>query len=57
MGLCDVVARLVVHKDEEGNEKRGFVLQPSNNVYAKNRLSDAKGAKVEELFSLTVGEG
>lgn len=57
MGLCDVVSRLVVHKDEEGNEKRGFVLQPSNNVYAKNRLSDAKGAKVEELFSLTVGEG
>lgn len=56
MGLCDVVARLIVQKDEEGNEKRGFVLQPSNNIYAKNRLSDAKGAKIEELFEQTVGD-
>lgn len=56
MGLCDVVARLVVTKDDEGNEKRGFYFQPSNNLYAKNRLSDEKGSKVEELFLKTVGE-
>lgn len=55
LGLVDVAARLVVHKDEEDNERRGFILQPSNNVYAKNRLSDARGAKVEELFLRTVG--
>lgn len=57
MGLCDVVARLVVHKDDEDNERRGFILQPSNNVYAKNRLSDARGARVDELFLKTVGAG
>ena len=56
MGLCDVVSRLVVHTDDEGNEKRGFILQPTQSVYAKNRLSDDKGCKVEELFEKTVGE-
>ena len=55
MGLCDVVARLVVSKDEEENEKRGFILQPTQSVYAKNRLSEAKGCKVEELFAKTLG--
>lgn len=48
MGLCDVVARLVVYqKDEE--EKRGFILQPSNGTIAKNRLDDRSGCPVEEL--------
>ena len=55
MGLCDVVARLVVQRDEEENEKRGFILQPTQSVYAKNRLSEAKGCKVEELFAKTLG--
>ena len=55
MGLCDVVARLVVTKDEEENEKRGFILQPTQSVYAKNRLSEHKGCKVEELFDKTLG--
>lgn len=50
MGLCDVVARLVVSEDEEGNKKRGFILQPTNSVYAKNRLDDRKGCLVTELF-------
>lgn len=49
MGLCDVVARLVVSKDDDGNEKRGFILQPTNAVYAKNRLDDRKGCLVHEL--------
>jgi len=49
MGLCDVVARLVVTTDAEGNTKRGFVLQPTNSVYAKNRLDDRKGCLVDEL--------
>ena len=48
-GLCDVVARLVVSKDPDGNEKRGFILQPTQSIYAKNRLDDRKGCKVEEL--------
>lgn len=54
MGLCDVVARLVVSKNEEGNDKRGFILQPTKSVYAKNRLSDDEGCKVEELYNSTV---
>src|SRR5699024_8424985 len=56
LGLCDVVARLIVTKDEEENEKRGFILQPTESIYAKNRLSDAKGCKVDYLYSMTVGE-
>lgn len=55
MGLCDVVARLVVKTKEDGTTERGFVLQPSKSIYAKNRLSDMKGCKVEDLFKVTVG--
>jgi fibronectin type 3 domain-containing protein len=39
----------VVSKDDNGDEKRGFILQPTQNVYAKNRLDDRKGALVNEL--------
>lgn len=49
MGLCDVVARLVVSTDDDGNKKRGFILQPTNSVYAKNRLDDRGGCLVEDL--------
>jgi len=49
MGLCDVVARLVVSVDDDGNEKRGFILQPTSSVYAKNRLDDRRGCLVNEL--------
>ena len=49
LGLVDVAARLVVTKDENGKEKRGFILQPTQNVYAKNRLDGRKGALVSEL--------
>lgn len=52
LGLCDVVARLVISKDEDGNEKRGFILQPSASVYAKNRLDERKGCLVNELVVL-----
>src|SRR5699024_9602948 len=33
LGLCDVVARLIVTKDEEENEKRDFILQPTRQSY------------------------
>lgn len=49
LGLCDVVARLMVSKDGEGNIKRGFVLQPTLSIEAKNRLDDRKGCLVSEL--------
>ncbi|HEM6082134.1 TPA: AAA family ATPase [Streptococcus suis] len=51
LGLTDVVARLVKKTTEDGEEVRGFVLQPSASVYAKNRLDDRKGCKVDELFT------
>lgn len=50
LGLVNVAARLVVTTDENGKEKRGFILQPTQNVYAKNQLDDRKGAKVDELI-------
>jgi len=48
LGLCDVVAHLVV---TERNEEvvRGFVLQPTDDTEAKNRLDDRKGCLVDEL--------
>lgn len=49
LGLCSVVARLTVTKTEDGNDKRGFILSPSESVYAKNRLDDRKGCLVQEL--------
>lgn len=48
LGLCDVVAYLTVSQREEG-VVRGFVLQPTNDVVAKNRLDDRKGCLVSEL--------
>lgn len=53
LGLTDVVARLVKKQTDDGEELRGFILQPSASVYAKNRLDDRKGCKVEELFEIT----
>ena len=49
LGLADVVGRLVVTRDEEEKEKRGFILQPREDIYAKNRLDDRKGCTVDEL--------
>lgn len=51
LGLTDVVARLTKKTTEDGEEMRGFILQPSASVYAKNRLDDRKGCKVDELFA------
>lgn len=49
LGLCDVVARLSMTTDKDGTEKRGFVLQPTNSVFAKNRLDKRKGCLVDQL--------
>ena len=50
MGLCDVIAKITQKKVEEDKIQRGFILQPSESVMAKNRLDDRKGCKVEELI-------
>lgn len=46
MGLCDVVARLMINKDGE----RGFVLAPTNGVFAKNQLDERKGCLQAQLI-------
>ena len=48
MGNCDMVARLI-QKPKTG--ERGCILQGSIDTYAKNRLDQRKGCKVEELFT------
>ncbi|NMK55670.1 AAA family ATPase [Staphylococcus capitis] len=52
-GLCQVVARLVIN-EETGN--RGFLLSPTNTVWAKNQLSQDKHCKQDELFILGDGD-
>ncbi|EHW1479392.1 AAA family ATPase [Listeria monocytogenes] len=49
MGLCDVVARLIYDSEEE---KRWFILQPTNAVFAKNQIDSRKGCKQEDLFKI-----
>lgn len=56
LGLVDVVGRLTVNKDNDGNVKRGFVLQPSDSVYAKNRLDERKGCLVDQLVPTSDSE-
>lgn len=48
-GLCQVVARLVFN---EKSGKRGFILTPSNNVFAKNQLDDREHCLQEYLFKV-----
>ena len=50
LGLCDVVGRLIVTTNEEGEAKRGFILQPAPDVYAKNRLDNRRGCLQHELI-------
>ena len=47
MGLCDVVARLVYNPK---TESRGFFLQPTQSVYAKNQLDGRQFCLQSELF-------
>lgn len=45
-GLCDVVAKIAVNK--EGG--RGFILEATQNTYAKNQLDSRKGCLVEDFI-------
>lgn len=49
MGLCQVVGKLAVNH-KTGN--RGFILEPSNAVFAKNQLDDRANCKQEDLFKV-----
>ena len=48
MGLCDVVARLVYNPK---TNSRGFYLQPTPSVYAKNQLDDRQFCLQEEIMA------
>lgn len=48
LGLCDVIGRLVVTEKEDGTKKRGFLLESSSSVFAKNRLDERRGCTVNE---------
>lgn len=46
-GLCDIVAQVHVNKDGA----RGFVLEPTQNIYAKNQIDTRKVCKIEEFLT------
>ncbi|QHW36823.1 AAA family ATPase [Staphylococcus ursi] len=48
-GLCQVVAKL---KYNEKTETRGFYLQATNSIYAKNQLDSRKHCLQDELFNV-----
>jgi phage nucleotide-binding protein len=49
MGLCQVVGKLAVNQK---TEKRGFILSPSNSVFAKNQLDQRKFCLQEDVFKV-----
>lgn len=51
-GLCDVVGRISVNNEE----KRGIILQATQNIYAKNQIDTRKGCLVEDFIKFEGGK-
>lgn len=51
MGLCQVVSKLAVNQK---SKKRGFILQPSNSIFAKNQLDQREFCLQEDIFRVGV---
>lgn len=51
-GLCDIVGRIVVNKEN----KRGVLLEATQNTYAKNQVDSRKGCLVEEFLNFEGGK-
>lgn len=49
MGLCQVVGKLAINPR---TKKRGFILQPSNSVFAKNQLDQREFCLQEDIFKV-----
>lgn len=49
LGLMNMVGRLVIN-DETGN--RGFLLAPTDSVFAKNQLDERKSCAQQDLFKI-----
>lgn len=45
-GLCDVVAKILVKPDGT----RGFILEATQNIYAKNQIDSRKGCLIEDFI-------
>lgn len=48
MGLTDIVGRVVIKPEDDS---RGVIMEGNDGVFAKNRLDNRKGCKVEDLFN------
>lgn len=53
MGLTDIVGRMIAKPD---SGERGVILEGDDGTFAKNRLDDRKGCKIEELFNFEDGD-
>lgn len=49
MGLCQVVSKLAIN-NRTGN--RGFILKPSNSIFAKNQLDNREVCLQEDIFKV-----
>lgn len=49
-GLCDVVGKILVNKEGQ----HGILLEPTQNIYAKNQVDTRKGCKVEDFVKWEV---
>lgn len=52
-GLCQVIGKLAVN---DKTKNRGFYLQATNAIYAKNQLSPDESCKQEDVFKVGVEE-
>lgn len=50
LGLMDLVGKLVISED---SGKRGYILEPSNSIFAKNQIDNRKWALQEDLFDFS----
>ena len=51
-GLCDVVGKIFVNKDNQ----HGILLEATQNIYAKNQIDARKACKVQDFAKFKKGE-
>lgn len=49
MGLCQVVGKLLINPE---TQKRGFILEPSDYIFAKNQLDNRRACAQEDIFKI-----
>lgn len=48
-GLCDIVAKISI-KQKEDKQVRGFIMEATQNIYAKNQIDNRKGCLIENFI-------